>query len=103
MREEKWRLQASDAENQAPFSDDKESGAPLGADAQQSAAQQIVEDPESEFAGESKYEAGMPRIINVGIKGPGERCRFDLKSSKCLAGCLQLDGWAPSRAQSAAS
>ena len=36
-----------------------------------SAGQQIEEDPESEFKGAAQYEAGMPRIINVGIDGPG--------------------------------
>ena len=39
-----------------------------------SSAHQIEEDPEQEFAGGSScYEPGMPRIINVGIDGPGER------------------------------
>ena len=35
------------------------------------ARQQIEEDPENEFTGGMRYEAGMPRIINVGIDGPG--------------------------------
>ena len=33
--------------------------------------QQIEEDPENEFTRGARYEAGMPRIINVGIDGPG--------------------------------
>ena len=36
-----------------------------------SVGQQIEEDPENEFTGAARYEAGMPRIINVGIDGPG--------------------------------
>ena len=38
-----------------------------------SSARQTVEDPDQEFLGPFSYEPGMPRIINVGIDGPGER------------------------------
>ena len=38
-----------------------------------SSAHHIEEDPDQEFMGSSCYEPGMPRIINVGIDGPGER------------------------------
>ena len=41
-----------------------------------SSAHHIEEDPDQEFMGSSCYEPGMPRIINVGIDGPGERTRM---------------------------
>ena len=44
---------------------------PDAAESNDSAGQQIEEDPENEFSGTGRYEAGMPRIINVGIDGPG--------------------------------
>ena len=37
------------------------------------AVKHIEEDPENEFTGVGQYELGMPRIINVGIDGPGKR------------------------------
>ena len=37
-----------------------------------SSAHHIEEDPDQEFMGSSCNEPGMPRIINVGIDGPGE-------------------------------
>ncbi len=37
-----------------------------------SAAKLTEEDPENEFTGVAQYEPSMPRIINVGIDGPGK-------------------------------
>lgn len=40
-------------------------------DSNGSAEQQVEEDTENDFTGAAWYEPGMPRIINVGIDGPG--------------------------------
>ena len=68
-------MQALKAEDgQWPNANGVSSGTPraneMGSDGR--AVKHIEEDPENEFTGVGQYELGMPRIINVGIDGPGK-------------------------------
>lgn len=86
-------LEASQAPMNGPaangHSDSGTAPAMDAAESSDSAGQQIEEDPESEFKGAAQYEAGMPRIINVGIDGPGTadtdhiQCAGPLVGSSC--------------------